>query len=60
MPIKSMRSLGRQVRRLPKEARKLPLFPLFPLVPAAMVVGSLLASLRAVARVRQLERRMAT
>lgn len=38
--------------------RKLPLFPLIPIAPAALVFGSLFASLRALARVKRLEQRL--
>jgi hypothetical protein len=38
--------------------KKMPLFPLIPLAPAALVFGSLMTSLRALARVRRLERRL--
>jgi hypothetical protein len=43
-----------------KLLRKLPGFPLIPLVPAALVISSLVASLRALGRVRRLERRLAS
>ncbi len=39
--------------------RNVPFFPLIPLLPAALFAGSLVTSLRALARVRRLERRMA-
>jgi hypothetical protein len=38
--------------------RKLPLFPLIPIAPAALVFGSLIASLRALSRVKRLEQRL--
>jgi len=41
-----------------KVLRKLPLFPLIPIAPAALVFGSLWTSLRALARVKRLERRL--
>ena len=41
--------------------RKLPFFPLIPLGPAAaLLIGSLFASLRALVRVKRLERRLAS
>jgi hypothetical protein len=39
---------------------KVPLFPLIPLVPMALFVGSFVTSVRALLRVRRLERRLAT
>jgi hypothetical protein len=45
------------MRRI-KSIRKIPLFPLIPFVPAALFIGSLAASIRALARVRRLERRL--
>ena len=38
--------------------RKLPLFPLIPLAPAALIFGSLVTALRALARVKRLEQRL--
>jgi hypothetical protein len=40
--------------------RRLPFFPLIPLGPAALIIGSLFASMRALGRVRRLERRLAS
>ena len=40
--------------------RRLPFFPLIPVGPVALLIGSLVASLRALGRVRRLERRMAS
>jgi len=40
--------------------RKLPFFPLIPLGPAALLIGSLVASLRALVRVKRLEQRVAS
>jgi hypothetical protein len=42
-----------------KLLKRLPGFPLIPAVPAALLFGSFFASLRALFRVRRLERRMA-
>jgi hypothetical protein len=39
--------------------KKVPFFPLIPIVPAALLVGSLVTSIRALVSVRQLERKMA-
>jgi hypothetical protein len=39
--------------------RNVPLFPLIPLLPAALFIGSLLTSIRALVRVRRLERQLA-
>jgi hypothetical protein len=39
---------------------KVPFFPLVPLVPLALFVGSFVTAVRALARVRRLERRLAT
>lgn len=39
---------------------KVPLFPFVPLVPMALFIGSLVTSIRALVRVRRLERRLAT
>jgi hypothetical protein len=41
-----------------KLLKRLPLFPLIPLAPAALVIGSLLTSIRALGRVKNLERRL--
>jgi hypothetical protein len=38
--------------------KKMPLFPLIPIAPAALVVGSLMTSLRALARIKRLEQRL--
>ena len=48
------------MRRRTRSFRNLPLFPLIPLLPAAIFVGSLLTSIRALVCVRRLERRLAT
>jgi hypothetical protein len=40
--------------------RNLPFFPFFPLVPIAVIACSLATSIRALVRVRRLERRLAT
>jgi len=40
--------------------KNLPFFPFFPLVPIAVIACSFAASIRALMRVRRLERRMAT
>ncbi len=37
-----------------------PLFPLIPLVPMALFIGTFVTSVRALLRVRRLERRLAT
>jgi hypothetical protein len=42
-----------------KSMRNVPLFPLIPLLPGALIIGALATSIRALLRVRQLERRMA-
>ncbi|HEY6476198.1 MAG TPA: hypothetical protein VI456_06415 [Polyangia bacterium] len=39
---------------------RVPLFPLIPLVPMALFVGSFVTAIRALMRVRRLERRLAT
>lgn len=39
--------------------KSLPFFPFFPFVPIAVIACSLAASIRALVRVRRLERRMA-
>jgi hypothetical protein len=44
--------------RMPKNVKNVPLFPLIPLVPAALLVGSLVTSIRALACVRRIERRL--
>ena len=41
-----------------KRVKKFPLFPIFPFVPAAIFVATLTTSLRALFRVRRLERRL--
>jgi hypothetical protein len=41
-----------------KGIKSVPMFPLIPIVPIALMVGSLVVALRAMARVRRLERRM--
>lgn len=45
------------MRRI-KKMKDIPLFPFVPLVPVAVLVGSLVTALRALAGVRRLERRM--
>jgi hypothetical protein len=47
----------KRVRDL-KQLKKLPLFPLFPIVPATLFIAALTTSLRALFRVRRLERRL--
>jgi len=47
------------MRRL-KHVKELPLYPLVPLLPIAIFLGSLATSLRALVRVRRLERRLAS
>jgi hypothetical protein len=37
----------------------MPFFPVIPFVPAALVLGSLVTAIRALVRVRRLERRVA-
>jgi hypothetical protein len=39
--------------------RKVPFFPFVPLVPAALLVGSLATAIRALVRVKKLERQFA-
>ena len=46
---------GYVLYRLLKRTR---LFPFIPIAPVALVIGSLVTSIRALARVRRLERRM--
>ena len=41
-----------------KRVKKFPLFPIFPFVPAAIFIATLTTSLRALIRVRRLERRL--
>jgi len=41
-----------------KTIKAIPLFPLIPLVPAALMIGSLVIAIRALVRVRRLERRL--
>jgi hypothetical protein len=41
-----------------KKMKDVPLFPLIPLVPAALLVGSLVTSIRALTCVRRLERQL--
>lgn len=43
----------------PKTIKDVPLFPIVPLVPLVLFVGSLVASVGALVRVRRLERRLA-
>lgn len=52
--------LGRKMRlrRKMMMMKRVPMFPLIPIVPA-MVIGSLVTAIRALVRVRRLERRMA-
>ncbi|HXU80580.1 MAG TPA: hypothetical protein VN914_04245 [Polyangia bacterium] len=45
--------------RARRNLKNIPLFPLIPLVPAALLVGSLVTSIRALVRVRRLERQQA-
>jgi hypothetical protein len=40
--------------------RKLPFFPVIPLGPVALIIGSYVASIRALGRVKRLEQRLAT
>ena len=47
------------MRRI-KSAKDLPLFPLVPLLPAAVLVGSLVTSIKALTCVRRLEKRLNT
>jgi hypothetical protein len=47
------------MRRI-KNIRKVPFFPLIPVVPVALLVGSFVAALRALVRVRRIERWIAT
>jgi len=42
-----------------RSIKDVPGFPVIPFVPAAIVVGSMVLSLRALLRVRRLERRLA-
>jgi hypothetical protein len=41
-----------------KLLKRMRLFPLIPLAPAALVIGSLLTAIRALGRVKNLERRL--
>lgn len=41
-----------------KSVRNVPLFPLIPIVPMVLIIGSLTIAIRALVRVRRLERRM--
>jgi hypothetical protein len=41
-----------------KSVKAIPLFPLVPLVPALLLVGSFVIAIRALVRVRRLERRV--
>ena len=41
-----------------KTIKDVPFFPLIPIVPVALVVGTLVTSIRALVGVRRLERRM--
>jgi hypothetical protein len=43
-----------------KSIKKIPFFPFVPLVPAALLVGSLATSIRALVGVRRLEKKLAT
>jgi hypothetical protein len=43
-----------------KRETKVRLFPFIPLVPMALMIGSLVTAIRALARVRKLERRYAS
>jgi hypothetical protein len=45
--------------RARKNLKNVPFFPLIPLVPAALLVGSLVTSIRALTCVRRLERKLA-
>jgi hypothetical protein len=45
--------------RMRKARHRIPFFPLIPLVPAALLAGSLATAIRALARVKNLERRFA-
>lgn len=40
--------------------KKLPAFPLIPIAPAALLIGSLMTAIRALVRVKRLERNLAT
>jgi len=42
-----------------KLLKRLPLFPVIPLGPVALLLGSLITSVRALGRVKRLERRLA-
>ena len=54
-----MRRLRRARRRsMRRSMRRVPFFPLIPLGPIALFAGSLYAALRALARVRRLEREL--
>jgi hypothetical protein len=46
--------------RARKNLRNVPFFPLIPIVPAALLVGSLATAIRALIRVKNLERRFAS
>jgi len=39
-----------------KTIKNIPLFPLIPLLPAALLIGSLVTAIKALLRVRELER----
>jgi hypothetical protein len=43
--------------RARRNIKKVPFFPLIPLVPAALLAGSLATAIRALVRVKNLERR---
>lgn len=42
-----------------KSIKDVPLFPVIPILPTALLVGSLYVSIRALIRVKRLERRLA-
>jgi hypothetical protein len=42
-----------------KSIKDVPLFPVIPILPTALVVGSLFVSIRALMRVKRLEKRLA-
>ena len=42
-----------------KNLKNIPFFPLVPVVPAALLIGALVTSIRALVRVRRLEHRVA-
>jgi len=53
--MRMRRTKGYQLYRLLKKTR---LFPLIPIAPAALVIGSLVTSIRALVRVKRLEQRL--